>query len=331
MSRRGGANHPDPRRNQPSPAISQSSVNAAGSGRGGRGSRGGHTVPSPSSVPSPVPVTAASSTAAPVVAGSTSAPTRPSPALASATVSTEVLSSEVEKLTLESTPAAASAPSSQKAVRFPNRPGIGRLGRKIQVRANHFQLQVVDKDLHHYDVSFAPEITSKKVSRDVINQLVKMHQESMLGNRIPAYDGRKSLYTAGPLPFTSKVFVINLVDENKGSSSGSDTKKREREFKVTIKFASQTDLNHLTQFLRRLQLDCPYETIQALDIACGQLHLKCILFQGGHFSLPVWGHRGLLAVGLSIGEVIIKALGPHRWDCPSILMFLRGLFMNRFV
>jgi len=45
------------------------------------------------------------------------------------------------------------------------------------------------------------------------------------------------------------------------------SKKREREFKVTIKFASQTDLNHLTQFLRRLQLDCPYETIQALDIA----------------------------------------------------------------
>jgi len=74
-----------------------------------------------------------------------------------------------------------------------------------------------------FQVSFAPEITSKKVSRDVINQLVKMHQESMLGNRIPAYDGRKSLYTAGPLPFTSKVFVIKLVDENKGSSSGSDT------------------------------------------------------------------------------------------------------------
>jgi len=154
MSRRGGANHPDPRRNQPSPAISQSSVNAAGSGRGGRssggrGSRGGHTVPS--SAPSPAPVTAASSTAAPVVASSSSAPTRPSPA--PVTVSTEVLSSEVEKLTLESTPAAASAPSSQKAVRFPNRPGIGRLGKKIQVRANHFQLQVVDKDLHHYDVS----------------------------------------------------------------------------------------------------------------------------------------------------------------------------------
>lgn len=44
-------------------------------------------------------------------------------------------------------------------------------------------------------------------------------------------------------------------------------KKREREFKVTIKFASKTDLYNLTQFLRRMQLDCPYETIQALDVA----------------------------------------------------------------
>ena len=43
-------------------------------------------------------------------------------------------------------------------------------------------------------------------------------------------------------------------------------KKREREFRVTIRFASRTDLHHLGQFLRRRQLDCPYETIQALDV-----------------------------------------------------------------
>lgn len=58
--------------------------------------------------------------------------------------------------------------------------------------------------------------------RDIINQLVKMYKESQLDNLIPAYDGSKSLYTAGPLPFTSKVFVVNLTDENRGSSSDSD-------------------------------------------------------------------------------------------------------------
>ncbi|CAI8605934.1 unnamed protein product [Vicia faba] len=104
--------------------------------------------------------------------------------------------------------------------------------------------------------------------RDIINQLVKMYQESQLDNHISVYDGRKSLFTTRVLPFNSKVFVVNLTDENRGSTSDSfDWKKREREFKVTIQFSSKTDLYHLTQFLRRMQPDCPYETIQALDIA----------------------------------------------------------------
>ncbi|CAI8605943.1 unnamed protein product [Vicia faba] len=124
---------------------------------------------------------------------------------------------------------------------------------------NHFTLKLLGSNNN--------EITFKKVCRDIINHLVKMYRESQLDNHKPAYDGRKSLFTAGAIPFNSKVCVVNLTDENRGSSSDSfDWKKREREFKVTIKFASKTDLYHLTRFLRRTQPDCPYETIQALDI-----------------------------------------------------------------
>lgn len=50
-----------------------------------------------------------------------------------------------------------------------------------------------------------------------MKQLVDSYRESHLGNRLPAYDGRKSLYTAGPLPFTSKEFRINLLDEEEGA------------------------------------------------------------------------------------------------------------------
>jgi eukaryotic translation initiation factor 2C len=32
---------------------------------------------------------------------------------------------------------------------------------------------------------------------------------------LPAYDGRKSLYTAGSLPFESEEFTITLVDPEK--------------------------------------------------------------------------------------------------------------------
>lgn len=46
---------------------------------------------------------------------------------------------------------------------------------------------------------------------------MKLYRESHLGKRLPAYDGRKSLYTAGPLPFLSKEFKITLIDEDDGS------------------------------------------------------------------------------------------------------------------
>ena len=54
-----------------------------------------------------------------------------------------------------------------------------------------------------------------------MEQLTKSYKESHLGRRCPAYDGRKSLYTAGALPFDSKEFVVKLIDEdrNRGSSS----------------------------------------------------------------------------------------------------------------
>lgn len=42
--------------------------------------------------------------------------------------------------------------------------------------------------------------------------------------------------------------------------------RREREFKVSIKFAAKADIHHLKEFLRSRQSDAPQETIQALDV-----------------------------------------------------------------
>lgn len=76
----------------------------------------------------------------------------------------------------------------------------------------------------------------------------------MLGGRIPAYDGKKSLYTAGALPFDVKDFAIKLAGQ------------REKEYKVTIRLAGRADLHHLQQFLDGQQRDMPQETIQVLDV-----------------------------------------------------------------
>ncbi|XP_027345224.1 protein argonaute 5 isoform X2 [Abrus precatorius] len=279
MSRRGAGKQPDLRRQQPSPATSQFSPTGRGRGRG----RGARPSPAPSPVHAPPPASVP-----PVAASSSSAPP-PSP-------TTESLSSEVEqKLTLQS-PA---PPSSLKAIRFPDRPGYGKAGLKIQVRANHFLVQVAERDLYHYDVSITPEITSKKVCREVMSLLTQMYHDVM-GKRTPAYDGRKSLFTAGPLPFQSKEFVVKLSndDEQVSSSSATAKKKREREFRVTIRYASKTDLHHLTQFLNRLQLDCPQETIQALDVVLRATPSYKYDVVGRSFFAPELGQPGPLGGGI---------------------------------
>ncbi|CAA0842770.1 Unknown protein [Striga hermonthica] len=51
----------------------------------------------------------------------------------------------------------------------------------------------------------------------VMEQLVKLYKESHLGKRLPVYDGIKSLYAVGPLPFVSKEFRITLLDEDDGA------------------------------------------------------------------------------------------------------------------
>jgi eukaryotic translation initiation factor 2C len=67
-------------------------------------------------------------------------------------------------------------------------------------------------------VTITPEVSSRTVNRAIIAELVRLYKESELGTRLPAYDGRKSLYTAGELPFAWKEFKIKLVDEEDGIS-----------------------------------------------------------------------------------------------------------------
>ena len=65
-----------------------------------------------------------------------------------------------------------------------------------------------------------------------MSELTRLYRESHLGKRMPAYDGRKSLYTAGPLPFESEEFVVKL-DQDSGAQSS--TSKR---YVVVLEFPS---------------------------------------------------------------------------------------------
>ena len=123
-------------------SLSHTMPRRGGGRRGGGRGRGGTAPSCFSPVPSPA-VSQPSSVASP----SSSAPPPPQPSSSSVA---ELTSGVKERLNLQDR---AAQPSSSKALVIPRRPGYGSVGKKIEVRANHFLVEVADRDLHHYDVS----------------------------------------------------------------------------------------------------------------------------------------------------------------------------------
>ncbi|KAH9700178.1 protein argonaute 5 [Citrus sinensis] len=313
MSRRGGGGRrPDSRRDQPTqapaPSFQRGGGGAAGPrGRGRQGQRGGAGRGSHSgsgAAPSS-PHTASTSTApapsSPSVSASASAPS-------SSSVSTLVEETE-QKLTLAAPAAATLPPSSSQAMRFPVRPGFGTVGKKCVVRANHFMVQLAERDIHHYDVSITPEVTSKKINRQIISQLINLYRLTHLGERMPAYDGMKSIYTAGPLPFESKEFIIKLPDSDPRPSS-STRPRRERQFRVVIRLASKPDLYTLQQFLLRRHFEAPYEVIQVLDVVLRAAPSEKHTVVGRSFFSTDLGPVGQLGDGVEYWRGYFQSLRP---------------------
>ncbi|CAN6439599.1 unnamed protein product [Victoria cruziana] len=195
--------------------------------------------------------------------------------------------------------------ASSKALRFPARPGYGRGGVKCLVKANHFFAELPKKDLSQYDVTITPEVASKSVNRAIIAELVKLYRESDLDMKLPAYDGKKSLYTAGVLPFTSKEFIVKLVDIEDGIHSS-----KEREFKVILKFVAKADLHHLTEFLAGRRAEAPQEAIQVLDIVLRELSSQRYCAIGRSFYSPDIGRPTRLGEGLESWSGFYQSIRP---------------------
>ncbi|KAH7944221.1 hypothetical protein HPB52_017436 [Rhipicephalus sanguineus] len=83
------------------------------------------------------------------------------------------------------------------------------MGQPIELLANHFAIQLPDGDVYHYDVTIIPpskkeearapaqkkiRCLSTRVNRLVIENLVAKYRGE-LNKCLPAFDGRKNLYT----------------------------------------------------------------------------------------------------------------------------------------
>ncbi|MFS7989508.1 putative post-transcriptional gene silencing PAZ-Argonaute family [Helianthus anomalus] len=210
-------------------------------------------------------------------------------------------------------------PSSSKKLSTPARPGFGTMGRKCVVKANHFLVDLGQKDPYQYDVAISPEVTSKTKCREIMKLLCESFKASHLGNLMLAYDGKKSAFAAGSLPFESKEFVVNITERN----------GREREFKVTIKFAAKKDLHHLKMFLTGRQHDSPQETIQALDVVLRESASKDREVIGRSLFSPVFG-KGSLGDGIEYWKGFYQSLRPTQMGLSlNIDMSARAFYENK--
>ncbi|XP_057440069.1 protein argonaute 1-like [Lotus japonicus] len=223
--------------------------------------------------------------------------------------------------------------STSSTIEIPLRPGKGTLGTKCIVKANHFFLDLPNKELYHYDVTITPEVTSNDVNRAIMKQLVRQYRDS-LGNRLPAYDGRKSLYTAGSLPFTLEEFQINLVEDD--DDGAPRRRRRDNEFKVVIKFAAQADLHHLGLFLEGRQTDAPQEALQVLDIVLRELPTNKYCPVGRSFFSPDIGRTQSLGDGLESWRGFYQSIRPTQMGLSlnidiSSTAFIEALPVKDFV
>ncbi|XP_044391171.1 protein argonaute MEL1 isoform X3 [Triticum aestivum] len=263
-----------------------------------------HYAPSPSTVraSSSTPVTICASPPTPSPAAAQPFQPPPAPAPPSPTPSTAAVAKDLELNLFVTETALAPAvatqvgqPVAEKApevdapvfkigLAHPARPSAGTVGKE-------FLVSVADNNLFHYDVSINQESNSRAVNREVLSELIKLH--GTLGGKLPAYDGRKSLYAAGSLPFESEELAVTLVDLQK-----KDKERAEREYKITIKVAGRTDLYHFQQFMKGRQRDMPQETIQVLDVALRESPSWNYVTVSRSFFSTTFDQRGDIGEGL---------------------------------
>ena len=96
---------------------------------------------------------------------------------------------------------------------LPRRPGFGRYGQKIPLRANFFPIKIPDSDIHHYDVTIhdgknadkCPKSLNRKIIEEMVDQYLKVFIDR------PVYDGTKNIYAKRPLNFQGVVSVFTLL------------------------------------------------------------------------------------------------------------------------
>nr|XP_023668880.1 protein argonaute-3 [Paramormyrops kingsleyae] len=205
------------------------------------------------------------------------------------------------------------AVGAQPLFSVPRRPGYGTMGKPIKLLANCFQVEIPKMDVYLYEVDIKPEKCPRRVNREVVDSMVQHFKVTIFGDRRPVYDGKKSLYTANPLPVAPTGVDLDVTLPGEGG--------KDRPFKVSIKFVSLVSWHLLHEVLtgrgmpEPLELDKPISTnpVHAVDVVLRHLpSMKYTPVGRSFFSAPE-GYDHPLGGGREVWFGFHQSVRPAMW------------------
>lgn len=185
----------------------------------------------------------------------------------------------------------------------PRRPNIGRDGRLISLRANHFQISMPRGYIHHYHVNIQPDKCPRKVNRDIIETMVHAYSK-IFGTKKPVFDGRNNLYVRDPLPIGNDPVELEVTLPGEG---------KDRVFRVTMKWVAQVSLFALEEALEGRTRQIPMDAIQALDVVMRHLPSMTYTPVGRSFFSSPDGYYHPLGGGREVWFGFHQSVRPSQW------------------
>ncbi|XP_077404063.1 protein argonaute-3 isoform X2 [Vanacampus margaritifer] len=205
------------------------------------------------------------------------------------------------------------AASAQALFSLPQRPGYGTVGKPIKLLANCFQVDIPKIDVYLYEVDIKPDKCPRRVNREVVDSMVKHFKVTIFGDNLPVYDGKRSLYTANPLPVATGGVDLDVTLPGEGG--------KDRPFKVTVRFVSLVSWHLLHEVLmgrgvaEPLDLEKPVSTnpVHAVDVVLRHLpSMKYTPVGRSFFSSPE-GYDHPLGGGREVWFGFHQSVRPAMW------------------
>eukprot|EP00102_Acyrthosiphon_pisum_P021378 XP_016658588.1 PREDICTED: protein argonaute-2-like [Acyrthosiphon pisum] len=185
----------------------------------------------------------------------------------------------------------------------PCRPNLGREGRPIRLRTNHFQVSMPRSYIQHYVIYIKPENCPRRVNREIIKIMVNAYSK-LFGNLRPAFDGRQNLYTRDPLPIGRK--QVELEVKLPGQC-------KDGVFHVYIKWLAQISLFDLEEALQGSRRPIPYDAVLALDVVMRHLASMTYTSVGKSFFSPPESYYHPLGGGREVWYGFHQSMQPSKW------------------